>query len=183
MHPGGADRPSVAVVALGAAALALAGCDRLERFDLAPGEAYCGAVTLGAGYRQGLSPRVQMRLRWGGAALGTAGSPGTLTTFDAGAEAGAEHLIDEAPLRPIEPLLHDPLGELEFGDGRERNLVFGVSAADPAAESLVAIVSLRNDDAVEVRLLRPGTPELGDVPGRGPVFGLFVLSRQEGECF
>jgi hypothetical protein len=34
-----------------------------------------------------------------------------------------------------------------------------------------------------VRLLRPGTPEVGEVEGRGPVFGLFLLGRQVGECF
>lgn len=162
---------------------ALAGCDHLERFELAPGEAYCGAITLSGGYRQGLSPRVQMRLRWNGAAVDSGGSPGTLTTFDAGAEEDRQRLIEEAPLRPIDPLAHDPLGELEFGDGRERNLVYGVSPVDTAAESLLAVVSLRSDDLVEVRLLRPGTPEIGEVAGRQPVFGLFVLSRQEGDCF
>ena len=174
----------IARAAVGIAlALLTAACDRLERFDLAAGEAYCGAITLGGSYRLGLSPRVQMRLRWDGAGFAAGGSPGTLSTFDAGADEGLERLVDEATLRPFEPLAHDPLSELEFGDGRERNLVYGVSAADTAAEALMAIVSLRSDDQIEVRLMRPGTPEVGDVPGRGPIFGLFVLSRQEGDCF
>jgi hypothetical protein len=163
--------------------LVAAGCDRLARFELEPGESYCGAITLGGAYRQGLSPRVQMRLSWNGAAAEAGGSAGTLTTFDAGIGEQGERLIDAAPLRAIAPLSHDPLGELEFGDGRERNYLYAVSARDPSAEALVAFVSLRSDDRVEVRLLRAGTPDSDHQAGREPIFGLFVLSRQKGDCF
>ena len=110
-------------------------------------------------------------------------SPGTLTTFDAGEETEPQ-LLTEAPLRPIAPLSHDPLSQLEFGDGRELNLIYAVSPTSPEAESLLAVVSLRTDEAVEVRLIRPGTDATGDaVPaGRTPLFGLFLLRRRDGDC-
>jgi hypothetical protein len=48
----------------------------------------------------------------------------------------------------------------------------------------VAIVSLRSDDTVEVRLIRPGAVAAdGEVPeGRRQIFGVFTLERQSGEC-
>ena len=170
-----------------AAALAVLGltfassCNKLERFDTPPGEAFCGQISLGSAYREGLSPRVQARVRIAADKLETVESPGTVSTYDAGESGAAQRLVDEAALRPIGPLAHDALGDLEFGDGRERNLVFASTPVDPDAESLFAVVSFRSDDRVELRLLRAGRE--GDVPaGRRPVFGLFVLERQQGDC-
>ncbi len=161
-------------------ALALSGvaCERVDDFTLEAGESYCGEITLGNQYRQGLSPRVAMRMTFDAAGIEHATGPGTLTTFDSGTE---EQLLRDAPLRPIPPLSHDALSDLTFGDGRDRNFIYAVSASDAAAESLIAIVSLRSDDRIEVRLIRPGM-EGTDDSGRTAIFGLFVLSRSEGAC-
>lgn len=164
-----------------------AGCDDLARFSTADGEAYCGAVTLAGAFRTGLSPRVQMRLQLDATALDGPGSPGALSTFEAADGAQPERrLLDRAPLRPIVPLANDPLSHLEFGDGRERNAIFAVSPADPAAESLLAILSLQTDEAIEVRLLRPGVPPeaAGEPPPaeRRQIFGMFRLTRRTNEC-
>jgi hypothetical protein len=173
--------------ALAAAALA-AGCDDLGDFTTEPGEAYCGQVTLGKSFRTGFSPRVQMRLRFDAAGIASGASPGTVTTFDAGAPPLDQRLLDEAALRPMPALVHDPLAQLEFGDGRERNLLYAVSPADAQADSLLAVLSLRTDEAVEVRLIRPGAAglEAGTADPvarrRGPLFGLFTLERQRGDC-
>jgi len=157
------------------------GCDRVGDFDLAPDESYCGKISLGSQTRQGLSPRVVMRMSFDADQVSDGQSPGTLTTFDSGADAAHQQLLANAPLRPILPLARDAMSDLQFGDGRDRNLVYAVSAADPDAESLIAVVSLRSDDQVGVRLIRPGIA--GDAPAtRQPVFGLFLLQRKQGNC-
>ncbi|MCC6556492.1 MAG: hypothetical protein IT372_26330 [Polyangiaceae bacterium] len=174
-----------ALIGLG---LAAAGCDDLSRFSTADGEAYCGSVTLASGFRTGLSPRVQMRLTLDATALDGTEPPGLLSTYEAADETHPERrLLDRAPLRPIAPLANDPLSHLEFGDGRERNAIFAVSPVDPAAESMLAIISLQTDDSIEVRLLRPGAPRdeaTGDPPPaeRRQIFGMFRLTRRPNEC-
>jgi hypothetical protein len=83
---------------------------------------------------------------------------------------------------------NDPLSRPDFGDGRIRNWIFAVSPADPDAESMLAVLSLRADNTVEVRLLRPGKapPSPPDsVPvaaGQRPIFGIFPLTQQAGTC-
>mgnify|MGYP001826864396 CR=1 FL=1 len=166
--------------------LMTAGCNSLEDFDTADGEAFCGQITLGSAYRTGFSPRVQLRMRLDTSRIFTGESPGTVSSFEAGSD-GAEpkRLLDTAQLRPFAPLAHDALSDLEFGDGRERNLVYAVSPADPTAEALLAVVSLRTDDSVEVRLLRPGldlTADQDPPPERRQLFGVFVLQKRQDLC-
>lgn len=163
------------------------GCEDLSRFSTGPGEAWCGSVTLGGAFRTGLSPRVQMGLTLDAGALDGPESPGVLSTYEAATEDLPERrLLDRAELRVIGPLAHDALSGLTFGEGRERNAMFAVSPADPAAEGLLAIVSLRSDDEVEVRLLRPGAvPTEGEAEvgaERRQIFGVFRLTRREGGC-
>jgi len=168
-----------------ALALAGAGCTDLDSYSTNEGEAYCGAITLGGGFREGLSPRVQMRLSLDAAELDGPGSPGTLWTYEAAfGDEPERRLIDDAELRRLPAMENDPLSRLEFGQGRLENKVFAVSPSDPEAEAMLAIVSLRSDGAVEVRLLRPGReggpseqPE-----GRRPIFGIFSLTKQVGTC-
>ncbi|WP_437769476.1 hypothetical protein WMF27_08170 [Sorangium sp. So ce281] len=164
-----------------------AGCDDLSRFSTVDGEAYCGAITLGGAFRAGLSPRVQMRLTLDADALDGAEPPGALWTYEAPDGASAERrLLDGAPLRPIGALAHDPLSRLEFGEGRERNAIYAVDASEPGAEPLLAVLSLRTDASVEVRLLRPGRAPLASgeaaAAGQRQVFGNFRLTRQTGTC-
>lgn len=175
--------PLAMLLALGAHA----GCDDVSRFSTADGEAYCGAVTLGSAFRAGLSPRVQMRLTLDASELDGPEPPGALSTYEPPSEGTPERrLLDEAALRPIAALGHDPLSRLEFGDGRERNAVYAVSASEPGAESLLAILSLRSDESVEVRLLRPGQEPLPSgeplPPGQRQIFGVFRLTRRSGTC-
>jgi hypothetical protein len=182
MHP----FPLPCLAALVPFAIACLGCDDLDRFTTAPGEAYCGAITLAGSFRTGLSPRVQMRLTLDASRLDGPGSPGVLSTFEAADDThAARRLLDSAPLRPIPPMLHDPLSQLQFGDGRERNAIYAVSPASPEAESMLAVVSLKADETVEVRLVRGGTAGTGnDAPpeGRRPLFGIFPLKRKDNEC-
>ena len=185
-------KPAQTMLPRGAYAAALAtvlmtvGCNSLEEFDTGDGEAFCGQITLGSAYRTGFSPRVQLRLRLDTSRIFEGQSPGTVSSFEAGSD-GAEpkRLLDTAQLRPFAPLAHDALADLEFGDGRERNLVYAVSPADPAAEALLAVVSLRTDDTVEVRLIRPGQDLAADQDPpaeRRQLFGVFVLHKRQDLC-
>lgn len=161
------------------------GCTDLEHFSTGQGEAYCGSVTLGGSFRTGLSPRVQMRLRLDAAALDGPGSPGTISTFEIASPDVDRRLLTDAELRRLPAMDHDPLSRPDFGDGRIRNWIFAVSPVDPAAESLLAVLSLRADNTVEVRLLRPGKAPQGNeavAAGQRPIFGIFPLSRQVGTC-
>jgi hypothetical protein len=90
-------------------------------------------------------------------------------------------LFDEAALRAIPELDHDPLSTLEFGDGRDYN--FFAWADSTCQGTMLAVVSLMRNDDIEVRLLKPATlppPEAqaADRPG----FALFTLSRRDEGC-
>lgn len=165
------------------AAGAASGCNDVARFSTGSHEAYCGAITLGSPFREGLSPRVQMRLTLDANRLDGDESPGRLWTFEAATQTRPERrLFDGAELRPIPPLAHDPLSQFEMGDGRERNTLFAVSPSEPMAESMLAFLSLRSDGGVEVRLVRAGSEDPGADEGRRPIFGMFSLVRREGQC-
>jgi hypothetical protein len=165
---------------------ALLGCNDLSGFTTAPGESYCGSVTLGEAFRTGFSPLVQMRLAFNAAAIETNSSPGTITTYEVDTPGLAgTRMLDGADLRPIPAMENDPISQLQFGDGRVRNLIYAVSPSDPTAESILAVVSLKTDGTVEVRLIRGGllgTTAMPTPAGSTTLFGLFPLSRQAGSC-
>lgn len=179
-------RSALGLVAAVWAGMHALGCDDVDRFTTAPGESYCGSITLAGEFRMGLSPLVQMRLKLDASAIDGADPPGTIATFEAAdGESLERRLFVDAKLRPIPPMIQDPLSQLEFGESREKNRIFAVSPADTEAESMIAVVSLRSDDQVEVRLLRAGAvdPAGAAVPeGRRPIFGVFPLARQDGDC-
>ncbi len=164
------------------ASLTCTACNDLRAFSTESGEAYCGAITLGSAFRAGLSPRVQMRLEVDANAIEGPDSPGRLSTFEASTtELPARRLFENASLRPIPPLAHDPLSRLEIGEGRERNAVYAVSPRESTAGAVLAFLSLRSDDGIEVRLLRAGT-DTNDDDNRKLIFGLFSLVKREGSC-
>jgi hypothetical protein len=165
-----------------ALALAGAGCADLGRYSTAAGESYCGEVTLDASFRAGFGPGVKMRLQLDAADLDGEVSPGKVWTFEApSGAAAARRLLDAAPLRRIPALDNDPLSQLGLGAGRDPSRLFALTPASPSEDPFLAVISLRSDDGVEVRLVRPG---LGGAPpeGKQPAFGLFTLYKQAGTC-
>lgn len=181
--------PALRFAATSLAVLALAGlgCTDLNRYSTAPSESYCGAVTLSNAFRAGLSPRVQMRLQIDAAELDSEVSPGVVWTFEAaaGEDEPDRRLLNRAPLRRIPKLAGDPIGSIDLGEGREHTRIFAVSPSDTEEEPLLAILSLRSDDGIEVRLLRPGLAGTASKPvpdNRKPIFGLFTLYKQIGTC-
>jgi hypothetical protein len=113
------------------------------------------------------------------------GQAGHITTYEAlGPSAPAKQILKDAQLRPISPAYHDTLSQLDFGDGNLKNAIFAVSPDDPQAEALLAVVSLKSDEGVDVRLIRPGLAGTSDdLPeGRRPIYAIFPLTKQPGTC-
>jgi hypothetical protein len=161
---------------LAALGCALPACKDTTRFTTAPGESYCGSIVQGPFVRAGFKPDVQLRMSFDADALASA--PGALTTSDG--------LLTEAPLRAIPQLFHDPLSQLEFGEGRQRNLLYVVDPSDPArGSSVTTVVSLMDNGDVELRLVRGAPSPEGATPSaeNPQLFGVFHLHRAQGACF
>jgi len=169
--------PRLAALGLAVAGL---GCNGLGHYSTAPGESYCGAVTQTSTFRAGLAEGARMRATLDATELDGALSPGALWTTEP-----ARQLLDAAALRRIPALENDPLSLLDLGGGRDPTRLFALTPAPAGEDPLVAVLSLRSDDGIEVRLLRPGLdPTATPAPpsGRQPLFGLFVLYKQAGTC-
>lgn len=154
-----------------------ASCRDLDRFDTAPGEAYCGAIAeapFSRGFAHATSTEpLALRLTLDIDQLTVA--PGAITSNDAQhGPCAPRPLFHGAELRPIGELQHDPLSTLEFGEGRDYNFFAWVDST--CQSTLVAVVSLMQNGRVELRLLRPAP----NAEGEG--FGLFSLERQPEGC-
>ncbi len=81
--------------------------------------------------------------------------------------------FDNAPVRAIKQVPHDSISLLQFPGGRIRNYVaYAYPTEGPAA---TVVISLMENDEVEVRIMRPpGYEEFPDL------FGVFRLVRKEG---
>ena len=168
------------------ACVTLLGCSSLDGYTTGPGESYCGTITVGSDFRSGLPAGMTMRLTLDAAELDGEASPGALwATPDTAGPSPDDRLFDGAPLRRIPALENDPLSSPDLGGGRDHTRLFALTPAPAGEDPLLAAVSLRSDNGVEVRLVRPGVA--GDAaapppPGKQPVFALFVLYKQAGTC-
>jgi hypothetical protein len=167
--------------------LALASCRNLDRFDTEKPAAYCGSIIGGpvfeSGFiRKGAPPSLELRLEIDTSSL--TDRPGSLTTNDgAGGFCKPAPLFDEAPLRAIPELLHDALSQADLGQGHEHDFFAWVDSA--CEGTMLAVVSLLTNGAVEVRLLKPGPdlPALADEDqAKRAGFGLFYLQRSRTGC-
>ena len=199
-------RRCLAIFVVGASLLA---CTSLDRFGTSGGGAYCGAMVGAPAFHEGLLPdgvpptlRLRMTLDIEALrdrtarAVGTSEAAashvphpetvivGTLATDDATDGLCADEsrpLLDDAPLRVIPELDHDPLSTLEFGEGREYNLFGWVDTT--CLNTLLAVVSLMRNGDVEVRLLKPAAlPPPNANAARRPGFALFHLTRRDEGC-
>jgi len=195
--------------AVGFALLGL-GCTSLDRFDTDGNSAYCGPMVGSPAFHEGIlpdgvPPALRMRMRLDIDALrertsrahgsGESGAQnetrpsqtvvvGNIATDDATyglCAAEGTVLFDNAALRAIPELDHDPLSTLEFGDGRDYN--FFAWADSTCQGTMLAVVSLMRNDGIEVRILKPATlpPSEAQAESR-PGFALFTLSRRNEGC-
>jgi hypothetical protein len=168
---------------LGPATLGLAllgtACSSLDSYTTAPGESYCGTVTATASFRAGVPEGIAMRLVLDGTALDGETSPGTVWT--SAPSSGTAPLLTGVALQRIPALENDALSTPDLGGGRGPTRLFALAPTVPGEAALLAVISLRSDDGVEVRLVRPGL-DGAPPPGQAPLFGLFNLTRQAGTC-
>jgi hypothetical protein len=161
-------------LAVASGCAALAGCNDVSRFSTAADESYCGSIVTGPFVRQGFGPGIRMRLNFDADRLSE--KPGEVSTDDG--------LLDHAMLRPIPQLANDPLSSLQFGEGRVRNLLLGVSPSQ--GPSAFAIVSLMENGNIEMRVMRgaplPSGVTAYPVESGTQLFGVFPLARQKGQC-
>ena len=168
-----------------AALLWLGGCRNLDRFDTDDDSAYCGSLVSAPFAHTGFvaedePPTLRMRLRLDTDQLTTV--PAIVATNDV--ERGLcapEPLFDDSRMRAMKEAFHDPLSALQFGQGREYNLLAWVDSS--CQGTMVAVISLMKSDDVEVRLLKPAPSPPRDAPPEElPGFALFRLSRRQGDC-
>lgn len=155
------------------------GCRDIDRFDTAEGEAYCGSIVTAPFVFEGFPVDLRLRLRIDTDRLDSV--PGAISSDDLGGPCAPNPLFSETPLTAVPDLLHDPLSTLEFGDGRDLNLITWVQSE--CRGPMLAVVSLMKNDSVELRLLKapepPATPAEAGAPAG---FALFPLARQDGSC-
>jgi hypothetical protein len=157
--------------------LALAACKDVSRFSTGPGESYCGQIVDASFVRRGFIGTPRLRMTFDADHLGD--SPGLLSTDD--------QLLVNVPMRPLPELSHDPLSTFNFGEGRDKNLLFAVDPSDPAkGPTITVVVSLMHSGDAEVRLVRGAPATDGGSAGAGdgaPLFGVFApLIRRPGQC-
>jgi hypothetical protein len=178
-------RLTLSLVALGL--LASAGCRSLERFETEPPEAYCGALVGAPQFHDGFvptasPPSLSLRLDLDLSSLTT--RPGTLTSNDRATGFCSDKgrpLFEQASLRAIPHLSNDALSQADFGEGHDHDFFAWVDST--CQGTMLSVVSLLKNDAVEVRLLKPAPdPPPETPPERQPGFALFYLERRAGGC-
>jgi len=173
---------SLALLVVVASAVA---CRNIDRFDALKPAAYCGGITgaFQAGFiPAGSPPSLELRLQLDTSSL--TDRPGSITTNDAGTGiCGERALFEEASLRAVPEILHDALSQLEFGEGHEHDFFAWVDST--CKGTMLAVVSLMHNGAVEVRLLKPG-PDLPPPPVTDASnlagFALFYTQRHANGC-
>ena len=144
-------------------AAALLGCEDPDAFTTSPGECYAGEIVGADFVREGFPDGIRAYLTLDAANLARGlGDAGRVWTGDG--------RFDGAAVSQMKELAHDSLSLFQFPGGRVRNYMAHATAVDGAPAMLV--ISLMEDEGVELRVLRPpvaGAPELD------PLFGVFRL--------
>lgn len=168
------------VVLCGLAGVLSASCKDLTRYDTHAGEAYCGNI-VGAEFIRtperagGFSQELRVRVTLDTGKLES--QPGTISSNDLSGPCAPEATFVDAALIPIQELSSDPLSQLSFGDGRDFNFLAWVEST--CRGPMLAVVSLMNDEVLELRLLKSPSPtESGPRPG----FALFRTRLSSGSC-
>lgn len=162
----------------------LLGCQDIQRFDTAPDEAYCGSMVGAPSFQDGIlpdgvPPALRAKLTLDTSNL--ASEPGVLTTDDAArglCSAQNRPLVFQAPLRALKEAFHDPISNLEFGNGHVHDFLAWVDSE--CQGPLLAVVSLMQNEEIELRLLKPASkPEPNAPAAQRPGFALFHLKKRQ----
>lgn len=162
-------------------ACCLFGCQSLDRFDTKNGAAYCGAIESSQFVwttpdEGGFDRQLRLKLELDTAALDT--TPGKITTDDASdGPCAPSATFDRAKLRVTPEVVRDSLSLMTFDEGQVHNVIAWVGST--CRGSMLSVVSLYKTDRVDVRILKPVSP---NTTGQRDAFALFPLDRREGGC-
>ena len=168
-------------------ALLLGGCRSLDKFDTSGGAAFCGGLPRAPLFQDGFvpdntKPKLRLSLELDIDQLAT--RPGTLTSNDGATglcSGNGDPLFRNAPLRAIEPLFHDDLSQAEFGEGHQHDFFAWVDST--CQGTMVAVVSLLTNGAVEVRLMKPAPEPPPDAGAdERPGFAKFHVEKHDKGC-
>ena len=141
------------------------GCTDVGEYSTDSGECYDGKIVDSEFVRMGFEKGTGLLITLDADALGHGDeSAVVLTTTDG--------RFDKTPATQMEMMSHDSLSMLQFPGGRVRNYL-AFAEPDGMGTALV-VVSLMENEYVEVRILRPGEED-----GSG-MFGVFRLVRKDG---
>ncbi len=150
-------------------------CTNIGDFSTGAGECYEGVVVSDLSVRRGIEPDVRMVLTIDVDAL-TRGNDLATEPLDQLAQPAAristsDGQFEQTPVAQMLQLPHDSLSLFQFPGGRVRNYL--AYAVTNTGALVTVIVSLMENDEVEVRVLRP---LVGDHPA---LFGVFRLSLKD----
>lgn len=160
------------------------GCSDLDKFQLGDDEAYCGSLVSAPLFHHGFvpdgsPPALRLRLHLDVDELTT--RPGRLTSDDRDrglCRDSKQALFEDAPLRAIPEVLHDPISTLDFGQGREHTFFAYVDSS--CQGTMLAVVSLMKSEEVEVRLFKPALASADDTEN-GAGYALFYLKPRKAD--
>jgi len=168
-------------------ALLLAGCRSLDKFDTSGQSAFCGDLVGAELFQDGFIPEntppsLRLNLELDIDQLAT--RPGTLTSEFVATGLCSENgdpLFRNAPLRAIDQIFHDDLSQAEFGEGHQHDFFAWVDST--CQGTMVAVVSLLTNGAVEVRLMKPAPePPAEASASERPGFAKFYLKKNAKGC-
>jgi hypothetical protein len=143
------------------------GCADEDAFTTSPGECFRGGI-IGADFiRTGFDPEVRALLTLDVRNLTNGiGEAGRLRTTD--------RLFEAAPVNQMQQVSNDTISLFQFPGGRIRNYLAHAEAGDGTPATVV--ISLMENDSVELRIIRPPSGGAGDPPA---LFGVFRLALDE----
>jgi hypothetical protein len=147
--------------------LGCVGCEPLVPAGAPDAGRYCGRIVPDGALRSGFADNLELALSLDWNQLAT--TPGRLSSADAdNGPCAPEPSFQDAPLSTSNALAADALSGLTFGSSHTQNFIAHVPAqCGPGA---LAVVTLLENETVELRLLRPTDVALE--------FGLFPLSKK-----
>ena len=143
-------------------------CQDVGEYSTAMGECYKGEIIASGFVRKGFGTGVTLTLSVDTNALGR-GDPaaGYLSTSDG--------TFRDAPVSQMEPLSHDSLSLFQFPGGRVQNYL--AHATPVSGQSALVVISLMENEDVEVRVLRPAGQGDDSSPA---LFGVFHTVLVDG---
>ena len=148
-------------------AIAAAGCADEDAFTTSSGECFRGAIVGADIVRAGFDAEVRALLTIDVRRLaGGTGEAGRLWTTD--------RLFEAAPVSQMQQISNDTISLFQFPGGRIRNYLAHARAGD--GTPAMVVISLMENDSVELRIIRPPSGEAGGPP---TLFGVFRLALDE----